>query len=395
MATRFSRNETGINAVKTGYEGSNYATIEIPSCGIEDLDKAMFNLFNEDLPLFYEQEGVRKRVPVIFATGERFALLKRKKPLRDRNGTIILPLISITRSSVVNNPPKGSADNQMITHTIKRKVATEDVYLQQLKNKENAQNAKNTYGQEEGLVKTDNTNKDFSLKPKLSSDNIYEFIEMPPVKYIGANYEVTLWTNFAQEGNRLIESIMASYNLNAGQQFRIDSDKPYWFVAFAEDNFSMDTSFSESTDNERYVKYTMTFVTNGYIVAPNIMGGKTALRSFISAPSVSFNTSEMTTSMRDYTKTGTIDNTPDAHIFDDLQSEFDPLPGSGVGINSAQNALNVLTNNGGNISNNDIRNIKNVNAIKPDEYGSNLQTNIVISKIKGETIYKKGINIDF
>jgi hypothetical protein len=192
-----------------------------------------------------------------------------------------------------------------------------------------------------------------------------------------------------------MEAIMSSYNLNAGQQFRIDSDKPYWFVAFAENAFSMDTSFAESTDNERYVKYTMTFVTNGYIVAPNIMGGKTALRSFLSAPSVSFNVSEMSTNMRDYTTTGTIDNDPDAHIFDDLQSEFDPLPGSGVGINSAQNALNVLTNNGGNISNNDIRNIKNVNAIKPDEYGDNLQTNIVISKIKGETIYKKGINIDF
>ncbi len=395
MPTRMSRNETGVNAVKTGYEGSNYATIEIPSCGIEDLDKAMFNLFNQDLSLFYEQEGERKRVPVIFATGERFALLKRKKPLRDRNGTIILPLISITRSSVENNPPKGSADNQMLPHIIKRKIAAEDVYLQQLKNKENAENAKNTYGQEEGLIKVDKVKKDFSLKPKLASDNIYEFIEMPPIKYIGASYEVTLWTNYTQEGNRLIETIMSSYNLNAGQQFRIDSDKPYWFVAFADNAFSMDTSFAESTDTERYVKYTMTFVTNGYIVAPNMMGGKTSLRTFVSAPSVSFNVSEMTAKMRDYSVVGTIDNSVDAHIFDDLQSEFDPLPGSAVGMNSAQNAIDVLTNSGGTISNNDIRNIKNVNAIKPDEYGNNLQTSLVISKIKGETIYKKGIDFDF
>ena len=137
MPTRFDRNIIGENAISTGYEGNNYASIEIPSCGIEDIDKAMFNLFNKDLPLFYELEGERKRVPVIFASGERFALLKRKKPLRDRNGTIILPLISITRTGLENNPSKGVADNQMLPHIIKRKIAPEDAAYQQLINKEN------------------------------------------------------------------------------------------------------------------------------------------------------------------------------------------------------------------------------------------------------------------
>ena len=394
MPTRFDRNIIGENAISTGYEGNNYASIEIPSCGIEDIDKAMFNLFNKDLPLFYELEGERKRVPVIFASGERFALLKRKKPLRDRNGTIILPLISITRTGLENNPSKGVADNQMLPHIIKRKIAPEDAAYQQLINKENLENTKNTLEQEEDMEKKDRINKNLSLKPKMSSDNIYEFVEMPPIKYVGATYEVVIWTNYAQEANRLVEAIMASYNLNAGQQFRIDSDKPYWFVAFADNSISMDTSFSDSTDAERYVKFTMTFTTNGYIVAPNIMGGKTALRSFVSAPSVSFNVVDDEV-IKNYRESGTIDNSPNAHIFEDLESEFDPLPGSGVSINPAQNAIDVLTNSGGVISNNDIRNIKNVNAIKPRTTGLSQEEKIVVSKIKGETIYKKGISFDF
>jgi len=394
MPTRFDRNIIGENAISTGYEGNNYASIEIPSCGIEDIDKAMFNLFNKDLPLFYELDGERKRVPVIFATGERFAILKRKKPLRDRNGTIILPLISITRNGLENNPSKGVADNQMLPHIIKRKIAPEDAAYQQLKNKENLENTKNTLSQEDEMESKDRVNKNLSLKPKVSSDNIYEFIEMPPIKYVGATYEVVIWTNYAQEANRLVEAIMASYNLNAGQQFRIDSDKPYWFVAFADNNFSMDTSFSDSTDSERYVKYTMSFTTNGYIVAPNIMGGKTALRSFVSAPSVSFNVTEPDV-VKNYRESGTLDNSPNAHIFEDLESEFDPLPGSGVSINSAQNAIDVLTNSGGVVSNNDIRNLKNVNAIKPNATGLSQEEKIVVSRIKGETIYKKGISFDF
>ena len=394
MPTRFDRNIIGENAISTGYEGNNYASIEIPSCGIEDIDKAMFNLFNKDLPLFYELEGERKRVPVIFASGERFALLKRKKPLRDRNGTIILPLISITRTGLENNPSKGVADNQMLPHIIKRKIAPEDAAYQQLINKENLENTKNTLEQEEDMEKKDRINKNLSLKPKMSSDNIYEFVEMPPIKYVGATYEVVIWTNYAQEANRLVEAIMASYNLNAGQQFRIDSDKPYWFVAFADNGITMDTSFSDSTDAERYVKFTMTFTTNGYIVAPNIMGGKTALRSFVSAPSVSFNVVDDEV-ITNYRESGTIDNSPNAHIFEDLESEFDTLPGSGVSINPAQNAIDVLTNSGGVISNNDIRNIKNVNTIKPRTTGLSQEEKIVVSKIKGETIYKKGISFDF
>ena len=182
---------------------------------------------------------------------------------------------------------------------------------------------------------------------------------------------------------------MTKYNT-----FRIDSDKPYWFVAFADNGITMDTSFSDSTDAERYVKFTMTFTTNGYIVAPNIMGGKTALRSFVSAPSVSFNVVDDEV-ITNYRESGTIDNSPNAHIFEDLESEFDTLPGSGVSINPAQNAIDVLTNSGGVISNNDIRNIKNVNTIKPRTTGLSQEEKIVVSKIKGETIYKKGISFDF
>ena len=64
----------------TGYEGVTNTDYIIPSCGVEDLDFAVFNLFDKQIPLFYDLHGELKKVPVIFATGERFALLRRKKP---------------------------------------------------------------------------------------------------------------------------------------------------------------------------------------------------------------------------------------------------------------------------------------------------------------------------
>ena len=47
MTTRFTRDNIDFNAVATGYEGVNFTGLQVPSCGIEDMDKSVFNLFND------------------------------------------------------------------------------------------------------------------------------------------------------------------------------------------------------------------------------------------------------------------------------------------------------------------------------------------------------------
>lgn len=381
MTTRFTRDNIDFNAIATGYEGVNFTGLNVPSCGIEDMDKAVFNLFDQEIPLFYELNGERKRIPVIFATGERFAILRKKKPLRDRSGALILPLVSITRSSLTQNAPKGVADNAMLPHVIKRRITAEDLYQQQLKNKENLENVKNTLGQEEGLNKVDKFNKNLSLMPQLNSQNIYEIIEMPPINYMGASYEINIWTNFQQEANRIFEAILKSYTINVSQQFRLDSDKPYWFSGFVSPQINVDTSYADMTENERYVKMSLTMDVNGYVILPNMMGGKTALRSFISAPNISFDTYQNESAVLPlHGYGGPIDNQFDSHIFDDLQAEDDPFPSANVGIDSGTNQINLLTNRPGYIAQNDTRDPNNTSAIQMGIYN--------VSRVKGETAYR-------
>ncbi len=381
MTTRFTRDNIDFNAVATGYEGVNFTGLQVPSCGIEDMDKSVFNLFNDEIPLFYELEGERKRIPVIFATGERFAILRKKKPLRDKSGALILPLIAISRTSLVQSPPNGVADNTMVPYTIKRKISSQDLYEQQLKNKENLENVKNTLAQEEGLEAVDKSKKNLSLMPTLNSNNIWEIIEMPPINYVGANYEISIWTNFQQEANRIFETIVNSYTINVSNQFRLESDKPYWFSGFISDQVNTETTFSEMTDNERYVKLTLTMDVNGYIIMPNMMGGKTALRSFISAPQISFDVYEDSNAVLPlHGFGGPISNQIDSHIYDDLQAEDDPFAAANIGINPGNNAINLLLNKPGYIAQNDTRDPNETSALKMGI--SN------VSRIKGETSYR-------
>jgi len=359
MSTKYDINNKKRYA-PTGYEGDGNTDYVIPSCGVEDLDLSVFNLFDKQIPLYYDLHGETKKVPVIFATGERFALLRRKRPIVDRNGALILPLISITRNSIENLPSKGIANNQMFPHVVTKRISEKDLAHRQIKNYEQL---KNVNGEDLALEP------DISLKPSLDR-NIIETIEIPPVKYFGAVYDIAIWSSFTQQMNKLLETIINSYTLNPGQQFRLESDKGYTFSGFVDGSISQDTNYADFTDAERYVRYNMTLSATGYIIAPNILGGKTALRSFISAPQVSFDV------LNDYVdvdpKTlGVTDPNPDLHVFDDLATENSYSSAQGVGSNK-----------------------NNLDDLLSEDASNGLATGINEEKSKSDVIGEKDTNIN-
>ena len=107
--------------IPTGREGDNVPDdFYIPPAGIEDADRAVYDMFDSQIPFQVVQRGKQGaltqptrgateavvKVPVIFATGERFAHVKKLLPFRDDNNTIILPLISIGRKSLEIGTPQ-------------------------------------------------------------------------------------------------------------------------------------------------------------------------------------------------------------------------------------------------------------------------------------------------
>ena len=338
MSSRFQKNKRDPEsiAIPTGYEGEN--TTEdyyIPSCGLEDLDRAIFNLFDKDIPLFYMHANQQRKVPVIFATGERFAILRRKEPLTDKNNAIILPLISIIRNSVENKPQKGMANNMMFPSVIAKRIAEEDTAWKQISNKENLLNSLYSPARKTEVAG------DLSLQPKLTN-NIVEVIEIPPPRCFGASYEVTIWSSFTQQMNAIMETIMSAYTLHPGQQFRVESDKGYWFPAFIESSVSQDASYQDFSDQERYVKYSFNITATGYIVAPDIIGGKTSLRSFKSAPQISFEIGATEEAIsKDPQKRGIVSSDVDAFLLNEFEHEDDLLPTDNVGMDAERNAARI------------------------------------------------------
>ena len=291
----------GKDQLPTGYDtqGNDASTFSIPACGLEDVDTAVHSLFDTDIKFRSYQANVGsqkeinlKKPFVIFATGERFALAKRLKPYRDRNGLLLLPAISIRRTGLEQQ----HGDTFFGELTIKRRLDPADKDYQSLINRyllKNVPNLPTTFRDNRGVdvdatsiqegMLLDNINKDFK------SNHIYEIVAMPFPQFFTATYEIVFWTTYTTHMNYLIETFMAS-QITPGKGFYLKTDKGYWFNANVETAINPQDNFEDITDSERIIKYSVTLSVRGFLLAPQGAGQRVPFKRYLSAVNVSFET---------------------------------------------------------------------------------------------------------
>ena len=340
MSTRYSKNQRDGFSVPQGYEGANVPDeIEVPSNTIEDVDKSVFELFDKQLPFQYDRSGTMTRVPVIFASGERFAILRRRKPLRDKTGALILPIISIMRTSVTQTNTIGGGTSEVETQVIKRKLSKEDSYYQRLINSRNEQNSRDLAIDS---LRPDSEDRLRSERGKLLSapegmqpvlgKNFYEIYEIPPVKFFTAVYEITFWTQYTQQMNDLLMVMMSLYQNNTQRTFRLQTSKGYWFVGYAGEQMSNGDNFDGFADDERLIKYSFEMTVPSYLVGADFPGSMKTLRRFLSAPEISFASWYESPDKKRDTSMGIPSGDPSDYIFDDLRLESESKPAQSIGI---------------------------------------------------------------
>lgn len=291
------RYKSGNNlGVPSGYGEKNISDdIKVPSCTIEDVDYALFSLFDKELNLNVKDSttGKHKKPPVIFSSGERWALIKNNKLLRDRSGAIILPIITIQRSGITqsNDDITGRGINQNTGElVIYKKLSDEDINYQNLLNNQKIPN--------QGSVTTERIdNKKYnSLLNNNKLNNIFEVITIPSPQFYTIKYTVTVWTQYLQQLNNIIEQLIAAYLPVGARTYKITTKKGYWFLAKVQEDFKDETNFTDMSDNERLIKSSFEIIVSAYFISGNdIPGIPNPVRRFISAPKITFNIGDSTT----------------------------------------------------------------------------------------------------
>lgn len=146
--------------------------------GLRDIDEAIFYYFNSVIKPSVIQNGTKKNVPVLYGSPERWAAVQRDGFYRDRNGKIQVPLIFFKRDSVEKN--------------------------RQLGNKMDANNP-TQFGVFEKSWSKKNQYDRFSILNTRSIQREFQGVVIPD--YLNITYSCTIFTEYVEQMNGLIESI--------------------------------------------------------------------------------------------------------------------------------------------------------------------------------------------
>ena len=232
--------------------------LEIQPSTIETIDRALFDYIDEELDVFCTTNKGFKKVPFFWAGAERAFQIKHNRELRDVNGWLIYPLMSIQRTGISKNLAQRGAYYAAAENNpdIKGGSMTVARVIKQDKtsNFANADSKKL-------VLDTVGTNQ--SNFPRQNKKVVYETITVPIPVYLEVNYTLTVMAEYQQQINEIITPFMTK--TGAVNYFVIERDN-HRFEVFLDSDYSLNNNASSILEDARGYETEITFRVIGYIM---------------------------------------------------------------------------------------------------------------------------------
>lgn len=244
----------------------------VSNINIFDVDAGFHRWWNEILDVRLKNgQGQKEKVPVVFVAPERWEIARREG-VRDKNGTLILPIIAISRSgmSIANDTPTSRhfAD-------LKEQV----VYHREI-------DPKSSLAKE--LVRKQRENADRHVK--IDSDApIYQIYTRKAPDHYSITYEVKIWTPYIENMNDFIQKMAQKFDFLSVKSFKFDVKDKYYLVAFQQDEIADESNSDDYSGDERIIKKTFSF-TVGADIHPENDSQESNFRKYYSQSKLFFKT---------------------------------------------------------------------------------------------------------
>jgi hypothetical protein len=209
--------------------------------GLQDIDNAMMNYFNNTIKPTVVQDNNRMAVRTIYAHPERWKSVQADGFLRDNNGQIVVPIIMFKRDTVEKARGLGN------------KIDGNTIALYQIMGE--SYNRRNIYDQ-------------FDVINNRIPSKQYYVSTVPD--YVTITYNVIIFTNFVEQNNKIVEAFEF-----ASDSYWGDADR--WKFRASIDSFSTTTIMENGAD--RAARSTFNIKVNGYIIPDTISKDLATVRS--------------------------------------------------------------------------------------------------------------------
>lgn len=248
------------------------------SVGLQDLDGAIAYYFENVIRPSVVQNGIKTNVPLLYGSPERWAAVQKDGFYRDKNGKIQTPLIMFKRDSVEKNRALGNkmdANNPIHFGIFEKKYSKKNVYDR------------------------------FSVLG--NREPVREFYGVIMPDYVNITYSCTIFTEYVEQMNKIVESINFASDAYWGDPER------FKFRA-AIDSYTTSTELAQGED--RTVKTSFQIKMAGYIVSDAINTSVANPNKFFSKSAVSFRMETAGTSEILTAKAGTPEREAPTRFFD-------------------------------------------------------------------------------
>ena len=240
--------------------------IKNPSVTLMDMDGAITHYFDKVIKPSVEDNGENVKVPIMYASPERWKAIQRDGFMRDKKRQIITPVIAYRRTSIEKDESlpqdKLDANNPNLFYTFEKKFSRVNRY--------------------------DN----FSTQIGLNPQKEYYNVTFPD--YVTVSYEFIIWTSYVQQMNKIVERV--NY-----------ADGAYWGNPEKLRFRSKVESFSDVTevsDVERLVRTNFTVTMRGYLLPEGNFDHRSTTQKFLTPKKVIFGTETDTTINKTVGKSG-------------------------------------------------------------------------------------------
>ena len=199
------------------------------SITLKDIDTSIISYIKNVIKPTVQESNEQVKVTVMYGNEERWKAVRKRGVLRDKKGSLILPLIMLKRIAVEKSDMIPGYE-----HDIRRKY-TEVV-------------RKSGWSKENRYSRFSVQNDDLP---------VYENLVTTIPNYVNITYDFVLWTNFIEQMNPLVETF-------------VEHDKTYWGNS---ENYkflckldSISDASEMNSDGERFIKSTFSVTTDAYLL---------------------------------------------------------------------------------------------------------------------------------
>ena len=220
------------------------------SVSLVDIDSAILYYFDNVIQPSVLDNGENVKVPIMYASPERWKAIQRDGFMKDKKRQVITPVITYRRTSFEKDDSipqdKLDANNPNLFYSFEKKFSQENRY------------------------------DDFAIKIGEMPQKEYHNVTFPD--YVTLSYDFIIWTSYMEQMNKIVEKV-------------IYSDGAYWGdpnkLRFRSkvDTF---TDATEISDVERLVRTNFTVTLRGYLLPKGNYDHRSTTRKFITPKKVTF-----------------------------------------------------------------------------------------------------------